>query len=169
VCWATSGTGGAIIHALKYDGWTDVARGMATRMARPAWPIDVELERTALVPVPLAAVRLRERGYNQSVLLARALGAAWRLPVWDHVLERTRATRSQTRLTADERTRNVSGAFRAQSAARQTLRGAHLVLVDDVVTTAATLNASAAALIHGGARIVSYATFGRAPALGDHG
>jgi predicted amidophosphoribosyltransferase len=89
--------------------------------------------------------------------------------VWEEVLERTRATRTQTRLTADERLRNVSGAFRAVSAARETLRGAHLVLVDDVVTTASTLNASAAALILGGARIVSYVTFGRAPALGDHG
>lgn len=168
VCWATSGSGGAIIHALKYDGWEAAARGMAARIARLAWPLDVMLERTAVVPVPLAPVRLRERGYNQSALLARAVGAAWGCPVWDTVLERTRATSTQTRLTSDERLRNVSGAFRAVSAARPQLRGAHLVLVDDVVTTASTLNASAAALINGGARIVSYATFGRAPALGDH-
>jgi ComF family protein len=169
VCWATSGTGGTIIHALKYDGWTGAAAGMAARIARLPWPLDVTLERTAVVPVPLAPVRLRERGYNQSALLARAVGAAWSCPVWESVLERTRATQTQTRLTSDERLRNVSGAFRAVSAARPTLRGAHVVLVDDVVTTASTLNASAAALILGGARIVSYATFGRAPALGDHG
>jgi predicted amidophosphoribosyltransferase len=58
--------------------------------------------------------------------------------------------------------RNVAGAFEVAAAARTRLRGAHVVLVDDVVTTGATLNACAAALISGGARIVSYVTFGRA-------
>jgi len=63
--------------------------------------------------------------------------------------------------------RNVHGAFTAMPAARAVLRGTHVVLVDDVVTTAATLNACAAVLHDAGARIVSYLTFGRAPAIGD--
>ena len=79
----------------------------------------------------------------------------------------TRHTDTQTRLTPGERLRNVSGAFRARPSARSALRGRHIILVDDVVTTAATLNACAAALCDGGARIVSFVTFGRAPALGD--
>jgi predicted amidophosphoribosyltransferase len=87
--------------------------------------------------------------------------------VWSDVVERSRHTETQTRLTPGERLRNVSGAFRAPSSARNLLRGAHLVVVDDVVTTAATLNACAAALCEGGARVVSFVTFGRAPALGD--
>jgi len=70
-------------------------------------------------------------------------------------------------LTPEERLANVSGAFRVADTRRQALRNAHVVLVDDVVTTAATLNACAGALIAGGARIVSYATFGRAPAARD--
>jgi predicted amidophosphoribosyltransferase len=70
-------------------------------------------------------------------------------------------------LTPAERSSNVAGAFRATAAAHSTLRGAHVVLVDDVVTTAATLNACADALFAGGARILSYVTFGRAPASGD--
>ncbi len=154
------------MRALKYDGWTAAAEGMAERMGRLAWPRDVVEERAALVPVPLAPSRRRERGYNQSELLARALGKKWDLPVWTTCVERARATNSQTQLTPSERRRNVSGAFRAVPAAVN-FRGAHLVLVDDVVTTAATLNECATALHEAGARIVSYVTFGRAPALGD--
>ncbi|MHB0949492.1 MAG: double zinc ribbon domain-containing protein [Gemmatimonadaceae bacterium] len=167
VCWVTpDAVASHVVHALKYHGWRGVAEGMAARMARLEWPADVLAERTALVPVPLAASRERERGFNQSVLLARALGARWGIPVWTAVLERTRATATQTRLTPDRRAANVRGAFRALPSAPP-LRGAHVVVVDDVVTTAATLNACAEALLAGGARIVSYVTFGRAPALGD--
>ena len=120
-----------------------------------------------LLPVPLASSRERERGFNQSERLAAALATSWAIPVRCDILERSRATRTQTRLTPEERLANVSGAFRVTAEARQTVRNAHVVLVDDVVTTAATLNACAAALIAGGARIVSYVTFGRAPAIGD--
>jgi ComF family protein len=160
------GTAESIVHALKYQGWPAVARPMGRRLASLRFPDDVERERAALVPVPLAPSRLRERGYNQSAELARALGNAWSLPVIDHLLARARATNTQTRLTPGERHRNVSGAFRVL-ADRSSLRGRHFVLVDDVVTTAATLNACAAALHAGGARILSYVTFGRAPAVGD--
>jgi ComF family protein len=167
VCWAHRGTGRAIVHALKYHGWEGTADSMAERMARVSWPADVVEERTALVPVPLAAARLRERGFNQSERLARALGPRLALPVWDDVLERGRATRTQTRLTPEQRLSNVSGAFRAGAASAARLRGAHVLLVDDVVTTAATLNACAATLFGAGARIISYVTFGRAPGPGD--
>lgn len=160
-------TGQRIIHALKYEGWWRVAEGAALRMARLDWPADVVDERVALVPVPLAASRLRQRGYNQSECLARALAVLWKLPVRADVLVRSRATQTQTRLTPEERVRNVHGAFAATEAARVELRGAHVVLVDDVVTTAATLNECAAALHASGIRIVSYVTFGRAPAVGD--
>jgi ComF family protein len=166
VCWVPEGVGGDLVHAFKYDGWHALAPGLAARMARVAWPADVTAERTALVPVPLSSRRLRERGFNQSALLADALGARLRLDVWPAVLERTHFTSSQTRLTPEERLRNVSGVFRVGGDPAR-LRGAHLVLVDDVVTTAATLNACAAALFAGGARIISYVTFGRARLPGD--
>ncbi len=160
------GAAESIVHALKYGGWSSVARGMARRMATLRFPDDVESERAGLVPVPLSRTRLRERGYNQSAELALWLGRAWGLPILDTLLERTRATRSQTRLTPGERHRNVSGAFRAR-ADRRSLRGMHLILVDDVMTTGATLNACATALHTGGVRILSFVTFGRAPAVGD--
>jgi ComF family protein len=167
VCWVPGGVGGRVVHALKYDGWTIVAGEMAEEMARLAWPADVVAERTAIVPVPLGRRRLRERGYNQSLLLARELSTRWRIPVWERCVERGRETRSQTRLTPGERLGNVSNAFRVAAIARDRLRGSHLVLVDDVVTTGATLDACAAALFESGTRILSYVTFGRAPTAGD--
>lgn len=166
VCWVPDGLGGDLVHAFKYDGWHVLADGMGARMARLAWPADVIAERTAFIPVPLSAKRERERGFNQSARLAEAMSVHLGLATWNHVLMRDHFTSSQTRLTPEERLRNVSGAFRvAGDPAR--LRGTHLLLVDDVVTTAATLNACAAALFAGGARIISYVTFGRARLPGD--
>lgn len=167
VCRMDVGTGGALVHALKYAGWRAVATPLARRMARLSFPADVERERQALVPLPLSTTRLRERGYNQAERLASALAPQWGLPVWTDVVHRTRHTRSQVQLTPSERTGNVAHAFAANSSARARLRGSHIVLVDDVITTAASLNAAATALIDGGARIVSYITFGRAPDTGD--
>lgn len=162
VCWVPEGSGGAIVHALKYHGWSGVVSGMAQQIAATTWPRDVLDERAALIPVPLAASRERERGFNQSAILADAIAPLWGVPVWRDVLLRTRATTTQTRLTPVDRLRNVAGAFSASPDAARTLRGTHVVLVDDVVTTGATLTACAAALVAGGARIVSCVTFGRA-------
>jgi len=167
VCWAVQGPGLDIVHALKYGGWRCAAAGMAERMARLAWPPDVLAEHPIMVPVPLSPQRERERGYNQSRCLGEELAARWGTSCRSDVLARTRRTRTQTRLTPEDRLRNVSGAFSTPESARIVLRGAHVVLVDDVVTTAATLNACAAALYASGARIISYVTFARAPAAGD--
>jgi len=167
VCWAPGGSGGSIVHALKYEGWRAAAEGMAERMARLAWPRDVIEERTALVPVPLSSARTRERGFNQSELIARTLASRWNVPVWTDVIARGRNTETQTRLGSGDRLRNVAGAFDVSASVTMRLRGTHLVLVDDVVTTAATLNACAESLVRGGARIISYVTFGRARSASD--
>lgn len=154
------------MHAFKYHGWWRLADEFAHRMARLSWPPDVVAERTALVPVPLAPKRERERGFNQSERIAVALARHLGVPVWRDVLHRTAFTTSQTRLTPEQRLHNVAGAFRVSGGAAR-VRGAHVLLVDDVVTTAATLNACAAALFAGGIRIISYVTFGRARLPGD--
>ena len=136
-------------------------------MAHLSFPQDVVEERAALVPVPLSPIRLRERGFNQTEMIARALSSLWQIPVWNEVLVRASSSRSQTQLTPGERLGNVAGAFSVPAFSRTTIGGAHLILIDDVVTTGATLRAAAGALFSAGARTLSYMTFGRAPASGD--
>ena len=167
LCWVPHPSSSAILSALKYDGWPAVAQEMGRRLARLPWPEDVRLERSAVVPVPLAAVKARARGFNQAERIADAVAAGWGIPMWRDVLLRTRATPSQTRLTPGERLANVHGAFLADDAASERIRGTHLVLIDDVLTTGATLNACAHALFAAGARTISYLTFGRARTSAD--
>lgn len=166
-CWIGAGTGKDIVHALKYEGWTRVAAEMAVRLARVPFPLDVTEERSAIVPVPLSPSRLRERGFNQSALIAAALAQLWGIPCWLDALHRAASARSQTELTPGERLTNVAGAFSVPVRTVPSLRGAHVMLLDDVVTTGATLRACASALFASGARTISYTTFGRAPASGD--
>ena len=167
VCWMPEEPASNIVHSLKYGGWSRVAGEMAERMSRLSWPRDVVEERAALVPIPLASARKRERGYNQSALIAAGLSQRWRVPVWDNLVVRSRETRTQTRLTPEQRLSNVAGSFQIGGSNLDALKGAHVLLVDDVVTTAATLNACAKVLYDAGARIISYVTFGRARASGD--
>lgn len=162
LCWMPAPASSAILAALKYDGWMGVADGIGARLARLPWPADVVAERAALVPVPLAAVKARARGFNQADAIAEAVARRWGIPVWRAALTRTRATPSQTTLTPGERLANVHGAFLAEAAYAERLRGRHVILVDDVLTTGATLNACASALFAAGTRTLSYLTFGRA-------
>lgn len=140
---------------------------MGNRMARLAFPADVEEENPPLVPIPLSASRRRERGFNQSECVAESVAGARGADLLTDVLRRESSTRSQTQLTPGERLGNVAGAFSVPTESRHRIKGMHLMLVDDVVTTGATLRAAADALFAAGARTISYMTFGRAPASGD--
>jgi ComF family protein len=135
---------------------------MADRMTRLAFPRDVNLSSAVLVPVPLSPRRQRERGYNQSFLLATAVAQHLGACVLDHVLIRTRETPTQTRLTPAQRLTNVADAFRVDPVQLARRGAAAVVLVDDVITTGATLNACAHALREAGVGQVCYLTFGRA-------
>lgn len=145
------------VHALKYEGLAVLSATLGTILA-DQWqhgPERIDL----LVPVPLHPVRLRRRGYNQAALLADALGQRIGLPVESEVLIRERDTRSQVGLSAEERWTNVAGAFRCRSTPPA---GARILLVDDVLTTGATLRACAAALREAGAGPVWALTLTRA-------
>jgi ComF family protein len=144
----------AIVHALKYEGRRSLARPLAALMrAREDGTLTGA---HAVVPVPLHPARQCQRGFNQATDLARALG----IPVV-RALRRTRATAAQSCLAAGHRHRNVRGAFSLTRAAAR-LRGATVVLVDDVCTTGATLDACARALKAGGVAEVRAITVARA-------
>lgn len=147
--WAydDSGTVQRIQYALKYGGQPSLGEPLGALMAG-AWPgRDTEL----VIPVPLSRPRFLERGYNQSDALAKGVSLAMGVPMASEVLVRSRPTRTQTRLTASERWANVSGAFTVADSAD--LSGTSVLLVDDVLTTGATLTAAAHALVEAGATV----------------
>jgi ComF family protein len=145
------------IHHLKYKRRTELVRPlgnlMATYWQQHPMPADV------VVPVPLHATRLRERGYNQAALLARELARQADLAVNEQTLARKRATAPQVELDAKQRRENVHDAF---CCCDGSLAGRRVLLVDDVCTTGATLEACAIALRESGARSVQALTLARA-------
>ncbi len=122
------------IHRLKYDGRRGVAAVLGAWM-REAGPGAIRLphEPDVVLPVPLHRSRLRERGFNQSELLARAFVGDRAWPMDTKALQRIRRTRPQVSLSAEQRAENVRNAFAVVDA--DVVRGRHVLLVDDVLTT----------------------------------
>jgi ComF family protein len=139
----------AAIHELKYHGRRRVAARLAERIAAAPVASVLLTPDTVLVPVPLYPRRRRERGFNQAELIALELGRRLALPVRAQCLVRRLDTPSQTGLTAKERRSNVKDAFAVVRRAQ--VAGRVVVLVDDVVTTGATLRACARVLLLAGA------------------
>lgn len=150
----------AMVHHLKYEQYhalgAPMARIIAARVPRPG-------DRAVVLPVPLAAGRLRMRGFNQAEAIAARLAAEWRLPLLPGLLTRVRETKTQTRLNPEGRAANVRNAFRARPPRTGGGQAAlTVILVDDVLTTGATLAAAAAALSEVGWTTVRAMTFARA-------
>jgi ComF family protein len=129
------------IHQFKYEGLTVLSEPLG-KLAAEGWR-SLSPVGDVIVPVPLHARRVRERGYNQSALLARELGRRVGLPVLENALTRTRETAPQVDLNAQQRHANVADAFECVTGE---ICGHAVLLVDDVCTTGATLNACAEAL-----------------------
>jgi ComF family protein len=147
------------LHALKFKGRRGLVAPLADLVVEAVGARLPTGRPDLLVPVPLHPRRQRERGFNQASLLAHRIGQAWNLPVRDDVLDRVVATLSQTALESEARRSNVRNAFRLRRA--EAVAGRHPVLVDDVMTTGATVSECALALKAGGAATVGVLTVAR--------
>ncbi len=147
--WRYAAPADALILRLKFAGKLSVARYLGACMAERLGARDAPLPQ-ALIPVPLHATRLRERGFNQAVELARPLAAALGIVLDYRSCARVRATEAQAALPAAARKRNVRGAF----AVARPLRYAHVAIVDDVMTSGHTVAALSTALRKAGVRRV---------------
>jgi ComF family protein len=162
-----TGTMRTLLHLLKYDGLEPIAGKLGALMAAKVAAIADLPAKMLVVPVPLYRGKRRERGFNQSQLLARAFCYAMRRlrPAWvgelaPGILIRQRATTSQAGLTLHERRRNLRGVFSVPDP--EELQGRDVLLIDDIYTTGATARACSAALKKGGAARVWVATVARA-------
>lgn len=150
------------IHRLKYAGKTRLAGILGPPLADPARACLPEGAAPLVMPVPLHLARLRERGFNQSLLLARHVARATGFDLDWLSLRRTRPTPSQAALGKGHRRENVRDAFAVEAPAA--VQGRDILLVDDVSTTGSTLEACSRALLESGAERVFGLTVARAPA-----
>lgn len=159
--------GGAVARAItrmKYEERPDLARPLGDLLWRALGPQRASLRGAVVVPVPLHPSRLAERGFNQSALLARRVALHLRGPFAPRALARIRETEQQAVLDRAARVANVAGAFEARSARGSALvHGRLVLLVDDVSTTGATLDACEKALYRAGALRVRRAVVASAP------
>jgi ComF family protein len=147
------------IHQFKYKRNISIGETLASFMAGFPFP-DIDFTDYSLViPVPLHIKRLRERGFNQSLILAHALEKKRQIPVNFSVLKRKIFTLTQTGSNRNERKQNIKGAFEITD--RKIIAGKNIILIDDVYTTGATINECAKTLIKAGARKVSVLTLSR--------
>lgn len=144
--WLYDERAAQVVHALKYDQRPGLAGALGPEMARalpPGYRPDLVIE------VPLHRARQRERGYNQAAALAGALAETIAAPRLEGAITRVRSTRAQARLGPEVRRRNIAGAFRVEHPTA--LEGRSVLLVDDVLTTGATLESALATLASAGA------------------
>lgn len=143
----------SLIYRFKYDSDRLLAGDLAI-LSLPAWQMlaeEIDLASTYIVPVPLHSSRLRQRGFNQSEILAKQLRRFFKIKLLNKSLMRVKKTASQQALGKQQRLNNVTGAFRANDSL---IGGKHILLIDDVLTSGATLLECAKTLQEAGAASV---------------
>lgn len=147
-----------LLHELKYNNREDIGLYLGKQfgydLAQTGWAKDIE----GIIPVPLHPEKEKARGYNQSQRIAEGMSSVLHISVWSDVLVRVRNTESQTQKNREERIENMKKAFSLQKPGR--LAGKSVLLIDDVLTTGATLEACALALLKEPGIRVSFATIG---------
>jgi ComF family protein len=149
----------ALVHALKYGDRLDLAPMMGRWVAQAGHELLADAD--ALVPVPLHWRRQWARRFNQSAMLAATISAASGVPIAAGALKRVKATVQQVGLSRAERGDNIQGAFRVPATGKAAVAGRRLVLVDDVLTSGATVEGCARALLRAGAANVDVLIFAR--------
>ncbi len=147
-----------LLYQLKYRGKKEVG-AYCGRLMGQSLQHSLFANADALVPLPLFPKKERARGYNQSAILCEGLAAVMNKPVWKDVIQRMSTTETQTHKNRIERWENMQGRFSVTDAAK--VKGMHVLLVDDVITTGATLEACGTELVNAGAE-VSIVTLGYA-------
>lgn len=144
----------ALLHELKYAGASDVGRWLGMRLGHALRDGGGVAGIDAIIPVPLHIVKKRERGFNQCEHIARGVREMLELPARPELVRRCRHTSTQTRLGIDERMLNMEGAFVVPRSCRKAIEKRGFLLLDDVITTGATVRACAGALRAAGARTI---------------
>ena len=148
-----------VIQKFKYGRKVALGKPLGRLMARGCEEFLLTCKAETIIPVPLHPRRLRWRGFNQSVLLARQIGRAYNLPLDCFALYRKMDTPPQTQLPEEDRRKNMRGAFALSG--KTAVKGKCLLLVDDVYTSGATVNECSRVLKQGGARAVFVLTLAR--------
>jgi ComF family protein len=147
------------IHQFKYKNNISEGEILASFMAGFSFP-DIDFaDYSLIIPVPLHVKRLRKRGFNQSLILARAIAEEQKIPVDFSLLKRHKFTLTQTGSNKKERKQNIKGAFEVSD--KKKISGKNIILIDDVYTTGATVNECAKTMIKAGAQRVSVLTLAR--------
>lgn len=149
-----------LLHRIKYQGKTEIAQQLGQRWGQLIKNVSEFSACQGIVPVPLHPKKLKKRGFNQSKAIALGLAEALGRPVLDSTLQRVQNSQTQTKLNPLERWNNVENAFVLNKGSQ--VLGKHILLVDDVLTTGATIEAAAKTLLLGKAKSVSVFTLAMA-------
>jgi len=146
----------ALAHALKYDGFVTIGHRLGSEVGEEIRARRIQAD--LLIPIPLHRARKRERGFNQAEVIARGISGVTGIPLRTDLLKRARNTRSRTKLTLEERSDNMKDAFFVPASSAPALKSLRCILVDDVITTGATIVSAARVLRNAGAQSVAAAS-----------